>query len=807
MIVVELLGSTFGAPLLTSCVFFIAVALIVLRTPASAASGIEPSCAVPQPEPLGAARQVLRWSLGWLLAGTGLALLGGAVLPLLGAGSPRWAHPDPTLGVPLALTGCWLLAVGSAWACGRHATWRDLERSGLLMGVVFLGLFASGYRVQGLPVFPQEPWAGSLASALALVLVGLAVTAGRARPSRWVLLLGVGLLVRGVGLTVWQPDPVVRDMLPLIQSAGDALARGEEPYQLYAMQRGSVIPLTYLPGMWGLHNLPRLLGFPLRTASIAADLGVVCSLWWLGRERERRGSVVASGGALGLGALWLLSPSVQWNAIYAEPHPWWALLALGLACAIRGRWLCSALLLGMAMATRQLAWFLAPFWALWALRTLGAKAGLRYVAWAGAVALTAVAPLALADPGSFWFGTVRWFPIYGSVHRSWFVERLGFAGTLYSGGQEALLMPLQACVAALALGIAAAARTPRGLLQAMAIGYVAFIMLSPVIWDSFYLGAFVLVAVVVLGAGELSRFCAAAAAPPSRAREWLVLLSVLCVEAGLLSWLAYGYWASASERGLTASAAAVGEQLRAGDVLLDRARRRVTFAQPALSVDPVQGARVVGSILEPALPDWGWLSSQRPALLFRPDRDAAIAARMARLGEVVAEDGQGFFAWMVVEPRAAVGSLRDGFVRAFPPPAPRQAEQDASGPGSCLIGGRWRPALLARASRDAASFLRFAVPSAAESVLLAASFTEGGIVWGRRGAEIQVRQAEALMGTLPLRNLPEVNWDVFALRGSPAGHQLEVRLSIPDEGERTVCLHGIWLGSVFKAEPEPDRFE
>ena len=51
--------------------------------------------------------------------------------------------------------------------------------------------------------------------------------------------------------------------------------------------------------------------------------------------------------------MWLFSPSVQWNAVYAEPHPWWALWAVTGAAFVRGRYRTGAVLLGVALATRQ----------------------------------------------------------------------------------------------------------------------------------------------------------------------------------------------------------------------------------------------------------------------------------------------------------------------------------------------------------------------------------------------------------------------------------------------------------------------
>ncbi|HEU5072757.1 MAG TPA: hypothetical protein VFU02_01260, partial [Polyangiaceae bacterium] len=410
MVVVELIGSTFGAPLLFSLCFFASVVVLLFRR------GAVPG------HPCSRRSRRLAGGLALGLGGVGLWV------GLPDTGAPELPQLSSGLRLALAAGGCSCSAVGVAWCAARRAGWRDLERFGCLLAAAFAWLLVSGHRVQRLAVFPDSASAQSLALVAVCLLIALAATAGRWHPARLLVLLGVGISFRVLGLGVWQPDPSVRDMLPLVQAAGDALARGDSPYGLHAMQRGSVVPLTYLPGLWLLHNLPRVADLPLRTSSVLADAAVVLSFWWAASGARGLEFWRARCLAFGLAALWLLSPSVQWNAIYAEPHPYWGLLALLLAASVRKHFTLAAVLLGLSLATRQFAWVIAPFWLLWTLRELGWVRALEKLSIAGVVALGLLLPFVAVDADAFWFGTLRWFTDYGSAHRTWFLERLGFAG-------------------------------------------------------------------------------------------------------------------------------------------------------------------------------------------------------------------------------------------------------------------------------------------------------------------------------------------------------------------------------------------
>jgi len=789
IVVVELCGSTFGAPLVFSLLFYAAVVALLFH------DGAAPAFA--------RSRRVRRCS------GVVLLLLGvlGAWLGLPNTGAPELARLGSEARVALACFGCWSVALALPWCAARRASWRDLERFGCLLAAGFAWLLASGHRVQRLAVFPDDGSARLLALGAAGVLLGLAATAGRWQRARLVLLVGVGVYLRVLGLGVWQPDPNVRDMLPLVEAAGAALARGDSPYGLYAMQRGSVVPLTYLPGLWLLHELPRALGLAVRTMSLVADAAVVLSLWWAasgGGPADGLARWRARCLALALSAVWLLSPSVQWNAIYAEPHPYWGLLTLLFAATLRGRFTLAAALLGLAIATRQFAWVLAPFWLLWAARELGFVRALKQLLLAGTVALGLLVPFVAAEPEAFWFGTLRWFADYGPAHRTWFLERLGFAGSFYAARAEGWLIPLAAAVALGGIGLGFRSRTPRAFSSLVAATYTLVIMLCPVLWSSFYLDCFLLISLAVLC--DLRSTSVWPSSGPGRPLPRAYGLA-LALAGALSCWLVYSFWNSVSERGLAAAHAALLEHARPGDVLVDRSRSRVAFVQPPLVAAP-PSVHVVGSEFDASLGDAGVFPASRIGLVVRESRDGPLALGLRRVGHTIAEGRSGEYAWLWVAPDPVLGRLsaglsggvfrtRHGVFPLEPTPerglAPRIPSVIDVRETSCLIGAKPRHLVFAHPSELGALELTFTAPARARRLLLFAGFDDRVVLWGRAEAKLAVRFGGVAAGELSVPNLPGVAWQVFSLPPAQAPGRLELVLTTTHDRQRWLCLDGAWL--------------
>ena len=756
VVAVELIGSTFGAPFVFSALFFASVVAILFRE--RAVFGCVSS------------------RRGRRIAGCIAATLG---LASTWMGLPNTGAPELRVGsdvrLALAFLGCLCVASAIPWCARRRASWRDLERFGCLVAASFAWLLASGHRVQRLAVLPDHAAAGAVAFGAVIVLLVLAATAGRWHGARLGVLLAVGLGLRVLGLATWQPDPNVRDMLPLVQAAGDALARGDSPYGLYAMQRGSVVPLTYLPGLWLLHDLPTWIGLPLRTTSLLADAAVVLALWWAASGRAGLVRWRARCLTLSLAAVWFLSPSVQWNAIYAEPHPYWGVLALLLAASVRGRFTLAAALLGLAIATRQFAWVVAPFWLWWAVREQGFGRALAQLLVTGAVALALLVPFVSIDPDAFWFGTLHWFADYGSAHRTWFLTRLGFAGTFYAGELQGWLIPLEAAAALGGLAVVRLTVTPSALMGVMAATYTLVIMLCPVIWSSFYLDCFVVVSLAVLVSTASS-----SSAPRRELSRWYGL--PLALEGLGLCWLAYGFLRATSEWGLSDARAALVGQARPGDVLVDRGKQRLAFIQPPL-FEAAPQARVVASEFDASLSDAGVLSAPRVGLLFRESRDAPLARRFAQLGAVVSEGSAHEYGWLWVEPAPVLGRLSAGFAGGAGATDVRET--------SCRVGGRLRRMLFAHPSDQGALELEFVAPPGARRLVLLAGLDDRIVLWGRSDVTLSVVAGETAAGELRIRNLPGIQWAVFSFAPTPP-KRIKLVLETPDDRQRWLCLDGTW---------------
>ncbi len=482
VILLEVTGSTYGAPWLVS------VGLIGLLVLAAAWGSwgaprrgfAEPRAVAPRLGPSSKVR-------GGLAA---LALVAGltAMYPLL-AGFFVAAPLRFDVGVEwliLRMTvGAALLAQSVELWSSREVPGRRLARWGLLSAVGLLGLTAGGHRVQGLPVSALQSVDLWTLRGYAALLLGLCFV----RHRRWAVgvIVAGGLLLQARALGLWQLDPRVRDMLPLVKSAQDALLNGEAPYRWYPMQVGSEVPLTYLPGLWLGYAWPRLLGLDLRWAALAAE-GVVAAVLLRAVERrplEQRAA--ATGLLLASLALWWSSPSVTWNAIYAEPHWWWGVLVVALWYGARGTWWQAGLALGVALATRHFAIaLLLPTVASLRLRE-GWQRALQGAAVAVAVAAVSLLPFVLSRPQDFWGGTVRWLFAYGPAHRDWFLLRLGLAGTFYAHHAEEWLAPLQGAVLVTTGWLALRARSPRRLAPITAGSYVLVVALNRIIWDSFWL--------------------------------------------------------------------------------------------------------------------------------------------------------------------------------------------------------------------------------------------------------------------------------------------------------------------------------
>lgn len=679
-------------------------------------------------------------------------------------------HYAPVLAAyPIALG--WRLVRG-------RGSGRDVERLGLLIALVLLVHQVGKLRVQGLPVLPYgRPDLDTLTLSAGLVL-GALLFVPRVPPFiRMLALLGAGLGLRYVGLDTWKIEPSTRDMLPLVKSAQDAFLSGTNPYGLHQMQAGSVVPLTYLPGMWLVWGLPRLLGATdFRLMGLAADAAVVLGLFWAASAVQKPVRERAQGAAVAFGAVWLFSPSLAWNGIYAEPHAWWFVLALLLAATLQKRWWLCAFFLGLALATRHFAAVVAPFVLVAMLRDLGWRRAIGRIALAGSVTAALLVPFVIRNPDAFWFGTLRWLVEYGPVHESWFWQKFGFSGPLYEADKTEWMPRAQAALPALCLLVAVVVRGRRRAIAPLGTAYVLFVMFNGIIWDSFYLGCALFAAFAVAGGHTLAR--APAPRPVSRLGLRVAVLAFALASA-CGAYLGWTLFVARSRAGASALAAHLTGTLRPGDVLVDRSDWSLAFVQPkplfTTAPPPVATAR---EVLDPALGPSGALGHPRAWFVLRHGRENDLSRALRSLPGKIDDRRIGHYRLVGIEGLRIGSKLSE--TRGGPAPRP------------CRLGGAARVMTTVSPARGRPVTQRWRTTLGNRLIVLG-GIEDGNVIYGRQPAFVRVAVDGKPLGTLRLRNLPGTElavMDTSAFAGTE--HDVEAVVTTRDATPRVACLDG-WM--------------
>jgi hypothetical protein len=712
-----------------------------------------------------------RWGLGVSALLLGLACFGCASWWLLGPrlGWPPFRPPESLANeasrLLLPLVAAWPLAVGCALCREGTLGPRAYQRLGAFLALGFGLHFVTQVRVQGLPVsLPADPWL----IFFACVLLALALVTRGPFAVRLAVLLALGFGLRALGLWSWQIDPGVRDMLALVQSAQDRFVSGHDPYALYAMQHGSVLPLTYLPGLWLGYGLPRLFGLDLRWFGPCAEVLMFVALARTAGRVEPARRAWAQAIVFCFAALWFFSPSVQWNAIYAEPTWWWSLLGMTLLFSFAGPYWLGALLLGLAVATRHFAIVLAPFVLLYFVRVRGLRGSLPLVAICAGTAALLLFPFAVGQPELFWFGTFRWLREYGPAHIQWFIDRFGFLEWFVQHDALGLLPYAQAGLVGACLLAASLVKRPTWIASFAASASLLFIMFNVLIWDSFLLDGAVAAAALLVSAPLRAHEQVARMQPAPRAVY--LSLAVITLSALAAGYLAFTLVGTLRPAGYQASHDFMRAEVKPGDFVIDRSARRIAFVEGGwlLRKDEVP-APIGGDFYDGA---WrGEAALVAPGkvwLVTEAGRDQAMRVSFARLGKRHVE--------------RAFGDYRVQAIVAQPPrpvPVPQGRKR------RCGLGWSERelPAVLLR--KGAPVTLRF--PRAGTTLLLAVGFPNELVSWPHRPASAHVVGAAPFL----IENLPGMQFSAFdGLRGD----SVTVVLETDDPVSRELCLEPAWSG-------------
>jgi hypothetical protein len=203
-----------------------------------------------------------------------------------------------------------------------------------------------------------------------------------------VVVAGLGYLVAAVLILRGDPAPSI-DVWYTLQGSADALAAGRNIYhEVWLAPPGVMAAFTYLPWTAVLLAPGRWLAGDVRVGLLALSLGTSVLVAGFGRrgdnEQQRRAAAAA--------VLVLLLPGTTTQIEQAWTEP--ALLALLVAAAAAwyaGRSWPAAVLIALALASKQHTWLLLPLLAAWP------PIGLRRTVKVAALALLLMSPWLLAD--------------------------------------------------------------------------------------------------------------------------------------------------------------------------------------------------------------------------------------------------------------------------------------------------------------------------------------------------------------------------------------------------------------------------
>ena len=752
-----------------------------------------------------------RW---WSVAAGSVGLLLPVALFGLVYAADRWRDSDASTPLFFLLLGAalWVAVAGLPFARAHSSAGRG-ARGGrawlwaracvvFVLGVAAVAALLSAPRYQGMELYPYRPpalwiglwvWVGS----------GLALFWER-RPWWWegLWLCGGALWIRAFGPSQWVLDPALRDMLPLIQVAAEALLQGENPYQLYAMQAGKTLPLTYPPFLWLAHVPAIALGLDLRwTAWVVDVLLVALVLRWIapcgGRVRAFATLVLAT---------YLYLPDTHWNAIYAEPHVDW-LVGVGLAQAVaRDRWRQAGLWWGVGLATRPFFVLWVPLLVVYGLRRWGWRRLVSLLVITGVVAGALYLPFVVADPEMFYFGTVTWLLYAGPAYPRMFDGMIGWTWPMTRAGLTDWMPWLQAGSVGLGAVLVWWARTPAALLSVVAVVKALFIAFNSLVWMSFWIPVVWLAAIAQWASGAPLR---ERVAPPFPLPVVLPLALGVALVAGHLVLLLQDHRTSGGrEEAVAWLSAHWDEELP----LLDTSAWRLQQAQPpgpetwqaAWAGRRVFGSgvtlrapRVIGALAwdEPALL---WLSRegvpQRGVLSWLGDAGSGFALFEARCGGAA-----GPLRWACMERRVAPLGRRwassPGSWRVVEEDALRQrAPWEEVTRRSCVVEGQRRSMIWAHPRQGEPLRVALRVPEGAVGLTLWGGVEDRAQRWRLAPVTWTLRRPD---GAVEARGewSERAGVEAWTVGVPPAVASLELWIEAEPIHMRHLCIDGQWWGS------------
>ncbi len=278
---------------------------------------------------------------------------------------------------------------------------------------------------------------------MALAVAAVAATLGTGR-ALWLALI-LGLAVQ-IALALGNPlDVAAANMLPVIEAGCGKLLNGENPH--LAQYPGiTSVALIYLPGLLLPYCAPVALGLDLRILNVVLLAAIIAYAAWAFDFRRRPERL-----SLGLLPL-LFSPLAAQMMVHGHVWSYWLLVVIFVHTLATRRYLAAAVVLGLMLATRQMALFLAVPAAAYMSTQLRLPALLRYGAVSIVTFLVIMAPVMLTVPDWVYFFFLSTTQIGEQSHLTYGnpMNQVSLSGLLTDSGLAGLLRPLQLGVLLLA---------------------------------------------------------------------------------------------------------------------------------------------------------------------------------------------------------------------------------------------------------------------------------------------------------------------------------------------------------------------
>lgn len=278
-------------------------------------------------------------------------------------------------------------------------------------------------------------------------------------------------------------DVEAANMLPLIMAGSADFLAGQNPYLGQYPEIAGILHFHYLPALWLPYAAMLGAGLDPRLLNVAL-LVLIAVLWY--RAAARRGRLPELG--LYLAPL-MVSPLITKMVVHGHIWPYWLLITVLTIMLVEGRLVLAAMLLGLLMASRQLAVFVAGPLGMYMLARLGLFRGAGH----GAIALACFAVLMLPFAlwtADFWQLTYLGLPDKGDAHvlAGNPLDQLSATGLLLHAGAGGFVRAVQALVflALLLLAWRSGRSSTPPLLIVLGVGYLWTVSLNPFLYQYHY---------------------------------------------------------------------------------------------------------------------------------------------------------------------------------------------------------------------------------------------------------------------------------------------------------------------------------